>query len=110
MAKKKQDNKQYEEIDGVNYEIKNPLRKNIVRVYQDNVRNAHADYVAKHRMVEKRKRYADLLLKNIERAPFVLGWLQWPEKKEEDKGLTKGSKKKKKPTKTRVRKGSSKKP
>lgn len=96
---KKEDNKNYEEIDGVKYEIRNPLRKNLVIVYQDMVINAHADYVAKNRMVEKKKRYAESLLKNVERAPFVLGWLHWPEKVEEDKTTKKPEKKKKSATK-----------
>jgi len=107
MAKKrkKKEKKQYEEIDGIEYEVKNPLRKNLVKAYQDMVKNSHAEYVAKNRMMEKKRRYAENLLKNVERAPFVLGWLAWPEK-EEDDGLTKGSKKKKTPVNKRTKKGS----
>ena len=106
MAKKKSENKKYEEIDDVKYEIKNPSRKNLVKVYQDMVTNAQAEYVAKNRMMEKKRRYSENLLKNVERAPFVLGWLHWLEKEDDSKGLTKGSKNKKTPVKEKVVKDS----
>ncbi len=80
MAKKKKDsNIEYEEIEGYKYKIKNPSRKNLVRVYQDMVTDAHYDYVNKNRMMEKKRMYADNLLTNISRAPFTFGWLAWPE-------------------------------
>jgi len=80
MAKKKKNKKvDYEEIDGYKYEVKNPLRKNLVKVYQDMVANSQAEYVARNRMMENKRKYAENLLKNISRAPFVLGWLCWPE-------------------------------
>jgi len=108
MAKKKENKINYEEIDGYKYEVKNPSRKNLVRVYQNMVTDAHTDYVNKNRMMEKKRVYAESLLTNISRAPFVLGWLCWPED-ENQKRLINGLEpiiekvKKKKKTKSKAK-------
>lgn len=39
------------------------------------VRNSYDHYVSIHKMVDRKKIYANLMVKNIESAPFRLGWL-----------------------------------
>ena len=67
---------QYEEIDGVNYIIKDSSKKMLVVFYQNMVRDSYDHYVSLHRIIEKKKAYADAMLENMSSAPFRLGWLQ----------------------------------
>lgn len=68
-------NIQYEEIDDVRYIVKDSSKKILVKSYQNMVRNSYDHYVSIHKMVDKKKIYANLMVKNIESAPFRLGWL-----------------------------------
>lgn len=68
-------NIQYEEIDDVRYIVKDSSKKILVKSYQNMVRNSYDHYVSIHKMVDRKKIYANLMVKNIESAPFRLGWL-----------------------------------
>lgn len=82
MAKKA--NKEYEEVEGVQCEIKNPARKGVVRFYQNNLREEVDRYIADHpRMTDKNTRYLNAMKVNVILAPFVLGWLRKPEDNDE---------------------------
>lgn len=98
MAKKKLDN--FEEVEGVICEIKNPLRESTVRFIQNNLREEIDKYISSNIMTDKKKGYVSALENNIKIAPFVLGWLKWPT--DEELQIIKGLKKpetKKGPTK-----------
>lgn len=100
MAKK---DVQYEEIDGVNYIVKNQSRRMLVAFYQNMVKDSYDRFVSLNKMYDKKRAYADSLMYNIERAPFLLGWLQLedcvkieiaaPKKQDSPKGLIKGPEK-----------------
>lgn len=77
------------EIYGVKCLVKNPSRKNIVMLYQDNVRTEIDKYLSLDRISDSKKKYIELLQVNVKNAPFALGWLNIPEK-EDDYRLIKG--------------------
>ena len=71
------------EIEGVKCKVKDAKRKAIALHYQEYVRESYSDYVLKETMTPSRQSYSDGLLLSIRRAPFLLGWLHWPEDENE---------------------------
>jgi hypothetical protein len=85
---KKNDDKEYVEVEGIKCEVKDSKKKAIVEYYQNNLDEQISDYVAKNRMVDSKKAYADALRINVKIAPFVLGWLKRPEDEDEYRVIT----------------------
>ena len=79
MAQKKE----YEEVEGIKCEVKDPSRRGVVKFYQQSLRPEIDKYIANNRMTESKRAYADALEVNIKIAPFVLGWLRKPEDEDE---------------------------
>jgi len=79
---------EYEEVEGILCEVKNPARKPVVRFYQESLRPEIDKYIGNNRMVEKKKAYADALEVNLIIAPFVLGWLKRPTDEDEYRVIT----------------------
>ncbi|MEK6828810.1 MAG: hypothetical protein AABY15_01700 [Nanoarchaeota archaeon] len=78
MAKKKEDDSKFVEIDGFKCEVKDPNKRNTVLHYQHYLALEVDKYVSDNIMTESREAYADGLMANIKLAPFVLGWLKSP--------------------------------
>ena len=71
-------NKEFVEIEGIICEVKNSVKKLLVKQYQHNLRIETDKYIGEQIMTDKRKGYASALEINIKIAPFVLGWLYKP--------------------------------
>ena len=62
--------------------VKDKNRKSIVEAYQRQVEKAIDDINGREgKMSSTTKDYLKVLEKNIELAPYVLGYLEWPEDK-----------------------------
>lgn len=67
--------------------VKNPKRKLIVEVYQQQIRDRIAEIISttEGKMKPSRKQYLEVLEANIKIAPYLLGYLYWPEPKQKKK-------------------------
>jgi hypothetical protein len=66
--------------------IKDESRKKIVEAYQKSVQEAIIEIKSNDlKLSSKRKDYIQTLEENIKRAPYVLGYLEWPEEKKKKK-------------------------
>jgi len=66
--------------------VKNAARKNIVIAVQQQIQRAIDDILAREgKMAQSTKNYVEALQGNIEIAPYVYGWLEWPETKKKPK-------------------------
>ena len=62
--------------------IKNPLKKAVVEESQRQIRAAIEAILARdEKLKPSTKNYIEVLEENIKRAPYVLGYLEWPEEK-----------------------------
>lgn len=62
--------------------IKNPSRKAVVEESQRQIRQAIDLILSREgKMSQSTKDYVEALEGNIKRAPYVLGYLEWPEDK-----------------------------
>ena len=62
--------------------IKNPLRKAVVEESQRQIRAAIEAILSRdEKLKPSTKNYIEVLEANIKRAPYVLGYLEWPEEK-----------------------------
>lgn len=71
-------NKEFVEVEGIMCEVKNPVKKSLVKQYQHILRIETDKYIGEQIMTDKRRGYADALEINIKIAPFILGWLVKP--------------------------------
>ena len=75
--------------------IKNIKRKRVVEDYIRMVNSAIDNYKANTtRWTKEKKAYIEGSEANVERAPYVIGYLHWPEKKEAPKKKIRKSRKK----------------
>ena len=66
----------------MNDKIKNASRKSIVDAYQQQTRLAIDTILAREgKLAQSTQNYIDALEGNILRAPYLLGYLEWPEEK-----------------------------
>lgn len=62
--------------------IKNVSRKSVVEAYQQQIKQAIDVIVSiEGKLSSRKKEYVEILEKNIINAPYVLGYLEWPEVK-----------------------------
>lgn len=62
--------------------IRNKSKKVVVEIYQRGIRDVIEDLKSRDgKMSPERKRYIQILEENIKRAPYLLGYLHWPEYK-----------------------------
>ena len=62
--------------------IKNTDRKKLVEVYQQGVQRAIDEIESRDgKLSQSTKNYILVLKENIKRAPYLLGYLEWPEDK-----------------------------
>ena len=62
--------------------IKDKARKAIVEAYQQSIREAIESITSKEgKLAASTKAYVKNLEENIKRAPYVLGYLEWPSEK-----------------------------
>ena len=84
MSKKKIDEIEYVEVEGIKCKVRNPKKKAIAIAYQNSLRDAILDYERSiDRWSESKRDYRDNLNINVKIAPFVLGWLSKPEDEDE---------------------------
>lgn len=61
--------------------IKNPKRKAITEIYQKQIQEAIDNILSREGKLSPRtKEYIKVLEGNIKRAPYLLGYLEWPKK------------------------------
>lgn len=66
--------------------IKNPSRKDVVEAYQQQTRTAIDAILAQDgKLKQSTKDYIAALEGNILRAPYVLGYMEWPEETKKKK-------------------------
>lgn len=107
MSKTKQENN-YEEIEGIKCIVKDVSKMPTVRFYQNNLREEIDKYISNNTITDKKQGYVDALEINIKSAPFVIGWLYWPEDEYEVKVIKGRAKPKVKETKKPIKKTTSK--
>lgn len=62
--------------------IRDKTKQKLVEVYQQGVRQAITELTSQEgKMSPQRKQYIIALEENIRRAPYLLGYLYWPEDK-----------------------------
>lgn len=66
--------------------IKDKSKKALVEIYQKGVREAIVTIKSKDgKLSPSMKNYVEVLEENIKRAPYVLGYAEWPEEKKKKK-------------------------
>ena len=66
--------------------IKDNSKKTLVEIYQRGIREAIVAIKARDgKLSSSTKNYIEVLEENIKRAPYVLGYAEWPEEKKKKK-------------------------
>jgi hypothetical protein len=66
--------------------IKDKSKKALVEIYQRGIREAIVEIKSRDgKLSSSTKNYIEVLEENIKRAPYVLGYAEWPEEKKKKK-------------------------